>query len=215
MRGYARIKRKLHREDGRVLVSLTVGNECGCEDIEFLILEELYAELGDEVLTDEIECDTVERLNELADVTAAFSSACASLAFTQCSSKALLRKLISKGFSKSASEVAIDICSQRGYIDEISVATRRAEVMVDKLWGRIRILAKLCEEGYSDEAIESAREYLDSVDFSEICASVIEKKYHCIPEDRMAREKMYAALMRLGFSRGDIRDAIQKNTNDY
>ena len=213
MNGYARIRHTLYREDGRVLIALTVGNECGSEEIELLILEDLFYEIG-EPMEGEIGCDTVERLGELADVTAAFSSACASLAFTQCSSRALVRKLLAKGFSKSASESAVEICALRGYIDEVAVATRRAEVMVDKSWGRVRILSRLREEGYSDEALESVREYLDDVDFGEVCLSVIEKKYRGVPEERIAREKMYAALARLGFSRGDIRDALHRYSDE-
>ena len=208
MDGYAKVRRRLYREDGRVLVSLTVGNDGGCEDVEFLILGELFAEVSDELAEGEIGCETVGRISELADITAAFSSACESLAFAQCSSKALFRKLLAKGFSRSACESAVVLCECRGYIDEVAVARRRAEIMLDKLWGRMRIISKLREEGYSAEALDSVREYLEDVDFGEICSRVIVKKYHGIPEDRIAREKMYAALARLGFSRPDIRSAL-------
>ncbi len=218
MDGYARITRRSYREDGKVLVTLTVGNGSGCEDIEFLILRELFDERFDEQFDElpdgDVELYVVGQLEELADVTAAFSSACASLAFSQCSSKALFRKLLIKGFSKSASEAAVELCELRGYIDEVAMAIRRAEIMVEKMWGRVRILAKLREEGYSDFAIDSAREYLDGVDFSEVCSRVILKKYRKITEERMAREKMYASLARLGFSRTDIREAVKSIAQD-
>lgn len=222
MDGYVRITRLSYRDDGRVLVSLTVGNESGSEDIEFLILRELFDELFDErfdgrfdeLPNGDVELYAVGQLEELADVTAAYSSACASLAFTQCSAKALFRKLLIKGFSRSAAEAAVELCKSRGYIDEDAMAHRRAEIMVEKLWGRVRILTKLREEGFSDSAMESALEFLEGVDFGEVCSRVILKKYRVIPEDRLEREKMYASLARLGFSRSDIREAIKMVKDD-
>ena len=218
MDGYARITRLAYREDGRVLVNLTVGNASGCEDIEFLILGELFDERfeeGFEELPDgSVELYVIGQLEELADVTAAFSSACASLAFSQCSAKALFRKLLLKGFSRSASEAAVELCESKGYIGEVAMATRRAELMVAKPWGRTRIFAKLREEGFADQAMDAVAIYLDEIDFSEGCAKVIEKKYACIPSDRREREKMYASLSRLGFSSADIKAAISRIKHD-
>lgn len=218
MDGYARITRLAYREDGRVLVDLTVGNESGCEDIEFLILGELFDERfeeGFEELPDgSVELYVIGQLEELADVTAAFSSACASLAFSQCSAKALFRKLLLKGFSRSVSEAAVELCEAKGYIGEVAMATRRAELMVAKPWGRTRIFAKLREEGFADQAMDAVAIYLDEIDFSEGCAKVIEKKYACIPSDRREREKMYASLSRLGFSSADIKAAISRIKHD-
>ena len=218
MDGYARITRLAYREDGKVLVNLTVGNASGCEDIEFLILGELFDERfeeGFEELPDgSVELYVIGQLEELADVTAAFSSACASLAFSQCSAKALFRKLLLKGFSRSASEAAVGLCESKGYIGEVAMATRRAELMVAKPWGRSRIFARLREEGYSDAAMEAVAEYLDEVDFSEGCAKVIEKKFTCVPKERREREKMYASLSRLGFSSADIKAAISRIKHD-
>jgi SOS response regulatory protein OraA/RecX len=199
-------------------VTLTVRNGSGCEDIEFLILRELFDERFDEQFDElpdgDVELYVVGQLEELADVTAAFFSACASLAFSQCSSRALIRKLLVKGFSRSVSEAAVELCEARGFIDESGMVLRRAEIMVEKPWGRIRILAKLREEGYSDAAMDSVREYLDGVDFAETCARVILKKYRDIPEERIEREKMYASLARLGFSKNDIREAIKTLNNE-
>ncbi len=214
MDGYVRITRQSYREDGRVLVCLTVGNGSGSEDIEFLILEELFSEIAEELSCGDVDLWVVGRLEELSDVTAAYSSACASLAFTQCSSKALLRKLLIKGFSRSASEAAVGLCESRGYIDEAAMAHRRAEIMVEKLWGRVRILAKLREEGFSDSAMENVCEYLECVDFADSCARAIEKKYSPIPCERREREKMYASLVRFGYSSSDIKEALRRINAD-
>ena len=102
MDGYVRIRQRSYRDDGRVLVRLTVGNASGSEDVEFLILEELFAEIDGEISDKDVDLWVVGRLEELSGVTAAYSSACASLAFTQCSSRALLRKLLIKGFPRDS-----------------------------------------------------------------------------------------------------------------
>lgn len=214
MNGYAKVRHISCRDDGRVLISLTVGNASGSEDIEFLILDELFDELYKELQAEEIDSEIVERLDFCAAVTAAFSSACASLAFTQGSARALLRKLIAKGFSKAASEAAVGIAVERGYIDESAVARRRAEIMVSKLWGRSRILLKLREEGFSDSAMEEARSYLEDVDFVDGCMRAIKKKYSPIPTERKERDEMYASLMRLGYSSSDVKEALRCLKNE-
>lgn len=210
MDAFARVKRKLYREDGKILVTLTVGDGCNAEEHEFLILDELLAEIGELGEGKELDAERVSELDFMAEATAAFSSASASLALAPCSARALSRKLCAKGFSKTACERAVGICLERGYIEETSTALHRAQLMVEKPWGRTRILAKLFEEGYSEKAINAVREYLDDVDFAEGCARVIEKKYRGAPDERREREKMFASLMRLGFSGADIKRALQK-----
>ena len=213
MSGYAKVRRKLYKEDGKVLVSLTVGNESGCEDVELLILGELFEQVGEKLNDGELDGETVARLDELAHATAAFSSACASLAFTQSSANALLKKLLGKGFSREASEAAVTIAVERGYIDESSIARRRAEIMVSKLWGRSRIISKLRTEGFSACAMGDVCMYLEDVDFIDNCALAMQKKYSPIPTERRERDKMYASLARLGYSSSDIKGAL-KYLND-
>ena len=213
MSEYAKVTRKLYREDGKVLVSLTVGNESGCEDVGFLILGELFEQVSEELENGELDGETVAQLDELAGVTAAFSSACSSLAFAQGSARALFRKLIAKGFSKAASEAAVELAVERGYIDESAVARRRAEIMVSKLWGRSRIILKLREEGFSDSAMKDVCLYLEDVDFVDGCARAIRKKYSPILTERRERDKMYASLIRLGYSSSDIKEAL-RHLND-
>lgn len=211
---FATINNICRREDGRYLISLTVGDGERSEKIEFVILGELFCEIEPSLEGNALDEDAVALLDKYADITAAFSSACSSLAFTPCSAKALLRKLRTKGFSKDASEAAIELCIERGYIDESSLALRRAEIMVAKLWGRLRIFSKLREEGFDDSAIQEAAVYLDEIDFADSCMRVIEKKYAPVPDERREKEKMYAALVRLGYSSSDIKEAIERLKND-
>lgn len=208
MLGCAIVKGISRRADSTVLISVEVSNESGRELVEFILIDALFEELmierGDEI------GEILPSLDHYSSVTAAYSSALSSFAYVQSSLKALYRKLIMKGFSKDVSREAIDIIRERGFVDEEAIALRRAELMIEKLWGRSRILKKLFEEGFPSEVIESVSDFLDGVDFADKCRSVILKKYTCIPEERKEREKMYAALLRLGYSSADIRGAISR-----
>lgn len=200
------------RDDGTVLISINVGNEFGSEKIELVILEELFEEISP--LRESLDARQLDTLDKMAETTAAYRSALSSLGFVQSSHKALYRKLISKGHSKAACESAIMLIREKAYIDESSLALRRAELMIEKHKGKSRIIAKLYEEGFGEDALEDVKEYLHEIDFSEFCAETIKKKYGELPADRKEKEKMYASLMRAGFSGSDIKTAIRKIEDD-
>lgn len=202
------LKDILHRDDGTVLLSIDVGNEFGSEKIELVILEELLEELPIEKGV--MEAKRLDALDKMAEMTAAYRSALSSLGFVQSSHKALYRKLIAKGHSKAACEFAVELVREKGYIDESSLALRRAELMIEKHKGKSRIISKLYEEGFGDDALEDVKAYLLEIDFSEPCAEMIRKKYGEVPTDRREKEKMYASLMRAGFSVAEIKAAIRE-----
>lgn len=206
MRGCASVKGFSRRADTTVCVSVEVSNQSGSECVEFVILDELLD--GIELDMGAIGEDVLYEFDRAADVTAAYMSACASFAYTQGSLRSLYRKLIQKGFSKESSSMAIDIVESRGFVNEDDIAARRAEIMLSKLWGRSRILKKLREEGFPDGVIKGALEAIEYTDFAGNCAKVIEKKYPQIPEERHEREKMYASLVRMGYSSSDIKKAL-------
>ena len=200
------LKEIRRRDDGTFLLSLEVGNEFGSEQIELVILEELFEDITIE--KGNIDSDQLDALDKMAETTAAYRSALSSLGFVQSSHKALYRKLIAKGHSKQACEGAIELVREKGYINESSLAQRRAELMVEKHKGKSRIISKLYEEGFSEDALEDVKEYLLEVDFSASCAETIRRKYGEVPTDRREKEKMYASLMRAGFSGAEIKSAL-------
>ncbi len=207
MDGYATVKDIRRQGDGTYNVSVEVGNGYGCELMEFVLLDAFFEEVMPDIgETDE---ETIGLLELLSEATEAYRSACASFAYSPCSHMALRKKLLSKRFSAVASDRAIEVIRDHGFINEGQIALRRAELMAEKLWGKTRIIAKLREELFEDSALEDAAEYLSTVDFSENCARVIEKKYPILPVERKEREKMYAALSRIGFSSSDIREALK------
>lgn len=212
MNGYVLIKSITHRGDGTCLVKAETGNESGSEELEFIIICEIFDELG--LATGAASCEVLPLLERGSKLTAAYFSACSSFAFSQSSLKAIYRKLVAKGFSKEIAQDAIELVRDREFVDEDEIAVRRAEIMIAKLWGKTRIISKLREEGFPDYSIEEAFEYLSGVDFVSNCILVIEKKYGEIPEERIKREKMYAALSRMGYSSSEIKAAVMRILED-
>ena len=191
----------------RVTARVTVSNPSGREDREFTVMKAHAEELS--LVIGEIDEELLPELEYFAEVAKAYGSACASFAYTPSSYSALYKKLLTKGFPRDVSSDAIDCLRDAGFIKEDEIALRRAQIFVEKRWGRIRIMAKLREEGFSDDAFYLTREFLDNTDFAEICAEHIRKKYGRIPEDDHSRKLMYASLSRMGFSGADIKNAIK------
>lgn len=198
----------LSSTDGdRVLVRVLIENESGREETEFCLLREFAEKMNLEA--GEIDSGEISEIEYFAEVTRAYFSACSSFAFTESSLKALERKLIQKGFDKNIACEAVEYLASRGFIDEAEIAKNRARVFLNKKWGRGRIFSKLNEEGFPKHAVECVRDELDKIDFAEICADLIKKKFGELPEDRREREKMYASLIRFGYSGSDIKAAMK------
>ncbi len=212
---YAHLTSVCRMADGRVSVSADIGCDGECESAEFVLTDELFRSL--ELSGGSIpECicekycllrEDLEALDFYASVSRAYISACASFAYSPGSYRGLLRKLVQKGFSRAVAEDAVELVRKKGFVDEESIARRRAELLAGKLWGRAKILSKLREEGFDAEAMSAALEYLGEVDFAENCAALIRKKYGDMPNDRREREKLYASLSRMGYSSSDIKKA--------
>ena len=52
-------------------------------------------------------------------------------------------------------------------------------------------------------------ESLSDTDWVENCAAAIRKKYGEIPEDKGKRQKLIAAMMRLGYDTDTVREAMR------
>ena len=79
-----------------------------------------------------------------------------------------------------------------------------------KLYGKNRIRKELFAKGFEEAVIRSALEALD-IDFAELCARRIASMggLPCF-EERAAKQKAIAALMRYGFSYDDIREGTRR-----
>lgn len=126
------------------------------------------------------------------------------------SRKRLIRKLTERGFDEEIAESAVARLVEMGYLREHDACARRAEQGVRKGWGKRRIAQDLYAQRYDRETVETVMcELEDEVDFTENCIGVIRKKFRVVPEDRDARRKMAAALMRMGYGSDEVRHAMQ------
>ncbi len=191
----------------KVTVKVLVSNPSGREETEFTVMDNHAEEMGLEIGA--IDEELLPELEYYADVARAYSSACSSFAFAPSSYMSLKNKLVQKGFSRDVCDDAINCLKLRGFVKEDEIALRRAQILVEKHWGRQRILIKLREEGFMNEALDSALTFLDSVDFTLSCAKLIQKKYGAIPSDKSKFDRMYASLARMGYSGSVIRVAVR------
>ena len=126
------------------------------------------------------------------------------------SAKATKQKLRQKGFSEAAADDAVEYLIEKKFLDEKRDALRLCESLIRKKYGRKRILSSLCAKGYGDEAISAAEEFLDGVDFTELCREVIKIKFKELPKDRSEMQKAIAKLSALGYNIGEIKAAMRQ-----
>ena len=198
------------RGEDEIAVTFEISQEEMSDRESFLLSAKAYADLG--ISLGECDTECYDRVAEAAEIYRAVKKGLSLLSFSRCSKKALVRKLVLKGFSKERATHAADELLQGGYIDEYADALREAELGVSKLWGENRIRASLYEKGYPEEAISAAMYSLEDngVDFSEICAQRLERTTAAIPDDPKEKQKLVASLMRYGFSISQIRDAFRE-----
>jgi SOS response regulatory protein OraA/RecX len=176
----------------------------------FIISSAAYLRLGLEVcVSDTEQYDTV---SHEADVWCATKKALHLLGYGACSKKALRIKLVSKGFGKHIAEAAVDALSRRGLVCENDDAARVAEKMAAKLWGKKRIASGLYEKGYSSESVKNALDSLEDngIDYIENCRKLIDTRYTIDTDDNDGQRKIFAALMRYGYSASEIKQAMQQ-----
>ena len=199
---------------GGAEVSLTVRISDGerFETKTLVLLARQYAELRP--AKEDIDCEKFELLLSEAEICSAVKRGMNILGYGACSEKNMALKLRSKGFSKDTAARAAEYLRQLGYINEVEDAAREAERCLKKGWGRRRIASALFEKGYSHEAAEKVLSALDEVDFSDICAQLVLKKFRGIPEDISERRKLTASLVRYGYTSGEIKNAFKRLSND-
>ncbi|MBR6807892.1 MAG: RecX family transcriptional regulator [Clostridia bacterium] len=119
---------------------------------------------------------------------------------------ALLMKLRVKGFSEDAAETAVSVLLKRGYIDEVSQAKDIAERLVKaKHRGPSRVASELRQKGYSADIAAAATESVSEEMYrTALMAAAMKKARLGIPKDKKERDKMVAALVRQGFSVGNV-----------
>ena len=159
--------------------------------------------LDDEALTD---------LQGKVNARRAFNKASDLLALRDHSEKELLQKLRQKGFADGAEE-AMEKLKSYGYLDDSRFALRFAqELQRVKHYGKKRIEQELYRKGVSRDVVSDTLEQL-SFDEDALTA-LIERRYLRQLDTEKGVQKTVATLQRMGYSFGEIRDALQKVQED-
>lgn len=129
------------------------------------------------------------------------------------SEKSLYEKIIKGGISPSAAARAVARLKELSMLDDRRYAENMAERMADSNISKREAYAKLLQKGIPKDIIVEA---LDDTPFDETeqIAALIDKKYRLKIQGEGGVQKVYAALIRKGFSYGAVREAIKKYTQE-
>ena len=197
------------KENGNVTV--IIANECGSGE-ECLVLSlgayrRMTKLIGAEISQyDEVTEEVYDALHMYAEQTSAIRECARILASGDRSAKELTRKLTAKGYSRESAEYAVNFLTEKGYLSEESACVRIAQAAVrSKHYGKRRVLEYLMSHGYDSSAAKNAAESIPEEDYSEALRHQMEKKYpNAALMDRAGQQKMIAAMMRQGFSAGEV-----------
>ncbi len=167
-------------------------------------------------LTTETEIDS-EFINELkfqSDYARAKSRALWYLDRMDYSEKALYEKLVLKGFDKKASSAVIAKLVELGLLNDHRYGERLAERLTAAGNSKRAALQKMYAKGLP---YDLCKELLEETEIDEDSAllNLIEKKYAAKLTERENYPKVYAALVRRGFSYSAVKNALKKFTEDF
>ena len=124
------------------------------------------------------------------------------------SKKALFDKL-RRAFPPEAAEAAVERMCELGLIDDRRYAEQLAKSMSDGNRSKREILRKLFEKGIPNEVAKEAVDALECDAVAQI-TELIEKKYVRRLDSEEGVQKVFAALVRRGFSFGDVKSALRQ-----
>lgn len=161
----------------------------------------------------ELDDEQIKELKHISDFKRAKSRALWYLDRMDYTEKALFEKLIKAGFNKKISaEVLAKLC-EFGLIDDRRYAERFAERCKDNNISKREASQKLFQKGVPLDLI---KEVLSEVEVDEIeqITALLERKYAYKLTQEKGFEKVYAALIRKGFSYSAVKDAMRKYNSD-
>ena len=132
---------------------------------------------------------------------------------TDYSEKTLYEKIVAGGIGGTAAARAVARIKELGLIDDKKFALRLASKLSEANVSKRESYAKLYNKGIPKDIIKSVLEETNFDETSQINA-VIEKKYRLKMNTKEEIQKVYAALIRKGFSYSAVSDAIKKQTKE-
>lgn len=192
-----RIEASKHKR-GRVLVFLADG---ACLKITEQELLDFGLRSGDEL--DE---DTLKRLKEAAGVSNVKATAADLVGKRAMSRRDLERKLQEKGANEAEARYAAEWLEAIGAIDDADYAALLVRHCAQLGYGPARIREKLWEKGVPRELWDDAMDQMP--DSAEQVQRYLESKLHGRVPDEKEKKRLSDALLRRGFSWGDVREGM-------
>ena len=127
--------------------------------------------------------------------------------------RGLYEKLLRAGFPPQASAAAIARLKELGLLDDRRFAENLAERLTGQNVSRREIARKLYEKGVPRAVIDEVLAENHADEHAQIRA-VIDKKYRGRLSDPDGVRKVYAALVRRGFSFGAVRDVLKQYSEE-
>lgn len=166
---------------------------------------------------DEIDDGDLAAFKEAAGSRLAFNSAMFSLDMRDHSEKEIRQKL-SRKYDAHSVDTAVEKLVDLGLVNDRRYAellTR--ELFERKKYGKNRVRSELFRKGIDSDIVNEvleAYEEENEPDNVEKIVDIIRKKYYNKLIDEKSRQKVVAALVRLGYSFSDIRQAMREFSSD-
>ena len=174
-----------------------------CLDSELVIMENI--KVGSEI-------DDLDELLYRSDLKRAKSRALWYLSRSDHSEKALFDKLNRGEFSPEAAKEAVERMKELGLINDAAYAERMAEYLKTSGISRREAEVKMINRGINREL---AREILeDEGDEVSKVKYLLEHKYSSKLSDEESVKKVFAALIRKGFSYSDVKSAMKEYSEE-
>lgn len=155
----------------------------------------------------EVDSEELSEIKETVNVRRAYNYAVSLLARRDHSEKELMTKLHQKGYDEGA-EVAVEKLRNGGYVsDERFARLYSRELQTLKKYGKKRIEQELFRKGIDRDIIREVLEETEFVASELVC--LIERKYGRYLCDEKGVQKTVNGLLRMGYSYGEIRDALR------
>jgi regulatory protein len=162
---------------------------------------------------DEITAEKLIELNEKSEFLRAKSRALWCLDRAPYSEKGLYDKLITARFSPKTAAAVIKRLKELGLIDDVRYAGRLCEYFKEKGLSRRETFHKMLLKGLPKEIVNDALLGCEIDEPSQI-KILISKKYKNKMESKEDTQKVYASLIRKGFSYSAVKEALKNYTED-
>lgn len=165
---------------------------------------------------DELSDEELHELIKASDARRAQEKALYLLEHRSHSKKELTEKIARTAASKEAAKAAADRMEELGLINDEAYARDYAQhLFVTKRYGAMRVRQELKLKGIDPLLIDELLEEFGGEDEAlENITALLDKKYYGWQSDEKIRRRAFAAMQRMGYSYGLIRQAMQNTDYD-